>query len=130
MVTQAERREIYNRLLGKVLRRQSNSFDSDYNGGSSYFEESSAIYLYTDDTFRFEHSSFSSLSSGGLSLSSGEPKIQLVEGTWWVRSDGVNPVLELKYMDGSIFNTLLLRIPMLQGIEYLDNEPWNRYRIA
>lgn len=130
MPTQEQRREIYNRLRGKVVRKESNSFDQDYSGGSSFSENSTAIYLYINDTFRFEHSSYASLSSGGLSISTGEPSLQVVEGTWWVRSDGVNPLLELKYLNGTLFKNIILRVPFLEGIEYLDGAPWNRYRIA
>ena len=130
MVTQAERREIYFRLRGKVLRRQVNSFDSDDSGGSSFHEGSTSIHLYSDDTFRYEHSSFSRLSAGGLSLSSGGPRNQVVTGTWWVVSADGTPALELKDGNGTIFGIWLLRIPRLQDIEYLDGEPWRRYLIA
>lgn len=129
MPTREQRFEIYNRLLGKVLRKSSNSFDRDYSGGSSFFEDSSAIFLYKNDTFRFEHSSFTSLSSGGLSLSSGGSGQQVVEGTWWIRSDGFNPLLELKHPDGTIFKNIVLSVSNQQGIEYLDGVAWDRYRI-
>ena len=73
---------------------------------------------------------FSRLSAGGLSLSSGGPRSQVVTGTWWVVSDGMNPVLELKHDNGTIFGTWRLQVPRLQDVEYLDGEPWRRYRIA
>ena len=130
MVTQAERREIYFRLSGKVLRREANAIDSDFSGGSSFHEDSTAIFLHANDTFRYEHSSSSRLSAGGLSLSSGGPRRQVVTGTWWVVSDGMNPVLELKHEDGTIFGTWRLQVPRLQDVEYLDGEPWRRYLIA
>lgn len=128
MVTTAERFEIYRRLLGKVLRREENSFDRDYGGGSSFYEKSVAIFLYPDDTFRFETKTFSSLSGGGLSLPS-ESRRE-ASGRWRVAASGDQPALQLELPDGQVFATWTLRNGAPQGIEYLDGEPWNRYRIA
>ena len=127
MVTTTERFDIYTRLLGKVLRREENSFDRDYSGGSSFSEKSMAIFLYKDNTFLFQVKSFSSLSGGGLSLPS-ESKRD-TSGTWKVVASGSNPALELKLDDGQVLGTWILQTAARQGVEYLDGQPWNRYLI-
>jgi len=127
MVTPMQRLAIHQRLAGKVLRREENSFDRDYSGGSSFYEKSMAIFLYDDHTFRFEVKSFSSLSSGSFSLPSESRRES--SGSWNVVASGSNPALELKLDDGSLLGTWILQADARQGLEYLDGEPWNRYLI-
>jgi hypothetical protein len=111
-------------LASKVLKRSTNQGDSGY-GSSSYLERTEAISLYSDHTFVWRKESFSSVSSGGLSMpseqkrsTSGQWTAQIVEGkpalvlwngdelvTWWhARSGG-------------------------SGIQYLDQDRWERYKM-
>lgn len=128
MVTTGERFDVYRRLLGKVLKREENSFDRDYGGGSSFYEKSIALYLYKDDTFLLRVRTFSSLSSGGLSLPSESERE--TTGTWRVGVSGTQPALELRLDGGQVFAAWALRTTTPQGIEYMDGEPWNRYQIG
>lgn len=112
-------------LGGKVLRRCENQFDRDYSGGSSYYERSKAIFLYADGTFRYEERTFAQLSAAGMSLPS--ERRQVGEGNWSVEIVTGRPALVLR-QDGRVAAWWHTRDGGV-GVQYLDGEPWTRYRI-
>jgi hypothetical protein len=111
-------------LSGKVLRRAENQFDRDASS-SSYFERSKAIFLHEDGSFRYEERTFSQVSTAGMSLPS--ERRHAGEGTWNVELMAGRPALVLR-QDGRVAAWWHTREGGM-GIQYLDGEPWNRYRI-
>jgi hypothetical protein len=115
------------RLSGKVLKKEHNSFDRDYSGGSAYSENSVSVYLYEDKSFLYERKSFSSLSGGGFSLPSESHDRE--EGRWKVEATEAGAVLILRRADGSVFQSWAVKDGG-RGVEYLDGEAWGRCRIG
>jgi hypothetical protein len=112
-------------LGGKVLRRSENQFDRDSGGGSSYSERSKAIFLYADGSFRYEERTFAHLSAAGMSIPS--ERRHAGEGTWSVEIVTGRPALVLR-QDGRVAAWWHTRDGGV-GVQYLDGEPWTRYRI-
>ncbi len=116
----------YRVLLGKKLKREQNQADRDFSGGGFYHEETTTIWLYADDTFEYEESTFSSVSSGGLSLPRETKKT--ASGTWTVRTISGAPHLVLS-VDGEVFASWRTSNGGT-GVQFLDGERWSRYRIG
>jgi hypothetical protein len=113
-------------LRDKVLRRQNNNFDRDYSGGSSYYERSEAIYLFGDGSFRYEISSFSTVSAGGMTFST--PSNRERVGEWRIdRVEGQAALVLIE--DGEITNWWHTRNGST-GVQYLDGQAWERCRIG
>ena len=112
-------------LTGKVLRRDEAESDRSSNG-SSFHERRKALYLYDDGTFRLEVSSSSRVSAAGMSFSSGG-RPHVTEGDWTVRGapNGTHLVLRQEGVDIADWVTT-----SGDNVQYLDGEPWNRYRIT
>jgi hypothetical protein len=110
-------------LRGKKLRRQQNQSDSSY--GSGYYREASeTIYLFADQTFRYEEQSFFSVSSRGLSLAPLERK-RGAEGTW--RVETIRGALYLVlWVDGTGCIRWRTRNGGV-GVHYFDDVRWERY---
>lgn len=115
------------RLKGKVLKKDENSYDGDYSGGSVYYQKAIAIYLYEDHSFRYEEKTFSSVRAGGLSLPSESTNRQ--EGRWKMEFHHETPHLVLRQTDDSVFRMWAVKDGGV-GVEYLDDVAWNRYRIT
>ena len=113
-------------LSGKKLQRERNQSDRDYTGGGFYDEESETLYLFVDGTFRYEKRSFRSVSGGRLALSPSEHK-KTDAGTWAVELVRDEPHLVLK-TGGSVRKSWQTRDGGV-GVQYLDGERWNRYRM-
>lgn len=113
-------------LSGKVLRREKNQFDRDYSRDTAYYESSQAISLYADGTFRYEERQFMSVSAGTFTFNPGEKHI-VHTGTWQVEADGANTVLVLT-SNGAVLWRAITRDGG-PGVQYLDGEAWNRYRL-
>ena len=99
------------RLQNTVLTLQKNNFDSDYSGGSTYYDKGTSIKL-ASATFRQEDWNFSRVSvagledwtllrmkTGGMTLSSSSPQVR--QGTWSVTPSGAQMLLVLKDYGGS-----------------------------
>lgn len=112
-------------LRDKVLRKQSNNFDRDYSGGSSYSERTEAIYLCGDGSFRYEISSFSTVSAGGMTFST--PRSRERFGEWKIDRVAGQPALVL-IEDGEVTSWWHTRDGGT-GVQYLDGVAWERYRI-
>jgi hypothetical protein len=111
-------------LRGKVLRRQSNQSDRGW-----YYEKNETLFLYSDGTFRYHETTFSTVSSGGLSLPS-ERTGSLV-GTWRIDTFGSKSNL-LLISDGSVVANMSTSAgPFIDGTghQYLDGKTWTRYSI-
>ena len=96
-----ERTALYTtRLQNTVLTLQENNFDSDYSGGSTYYDKGTPIRLaYT--TFRQEDWNFSRVSVPGMTLSSTSSSPQVRQGTWSVTPRGARMLLVLEDYGGS-----------------------------
>ena len=112
-------------LSGKILKRVQNQSDRDYSGGGFYSVQSESISLFADATFRFEKRSFSSVSSGGLSLPCERKLVEI--GTWAVECAGDDACLVLR-KGNAVFRTWKTRDGGT-GVQYLDGTPWERYRM-
>ena len=112
-------------LSGKRLRRMHNQSDRDYSGGGFYSEQSESISLYADATFRYEKRSYSSVSSGGLSLPCERKWVE--NGTWSVELAGDDARLLLR-KGGTIFRSWKTRDGGI-GVHFLDGIRWERYRM-
>jgi hypothetical protein len=112
-------------LRGKKLQHEENQSDRDYSAGGFYSEKSEAIYLFADQTFRYEKRTFSSVSGGGLSLPS-ESK-RTAEGNWAVEMVAGEPHLVLR-KDESVIESWRTSDGGV-GVQYLNGVRWNRYKM-
>lgn len=112
-------------LSGKILKRVHNQSDRDYSGGGFYSEQSESISLYADATFRYQKRSFSSVSSGGLSLPCERKWVET--GTWSVELAGNDARLVLR-KGGTMFRSWKTSDGGT-GVQYLDGTRWERYRM-
>lgn len=96
-----ERAALYTtRLQNTVLTLRENLADSDYSGGSYYYDKGTSITLaYT--TFRQEDWNFSRVSVPGMTLSSTPSSPQVRQGTWSVTPRGARMLLVLEDYGGS-----------------------------
>lgn len=127
MATEQDCINAKNRLINKVLMRTENQFDSDYSGGSSYFEKNISIYLYDDFSFYHEIKTFTSVSAAGFSM----PRESLTKqiGRWSIHPFAYHPQLLLTNSNGE---TVLCQETFDggNGIEVLNNQNWKRYLIS
>lgn len=112
-------------LRDKVLRRQSNQGDRGW-----YYEKNEALFLYSDGTFRYKETTFSTVSSGGLSLPS--EKTGSIEGLWRIDSSGNQCTLVL-INNGTVVASMPTSVgPRIDGTghQYLSGKAWTRYSIS
>ena len=112
-------------LSGRVLRREENGYEGDYSGGSSYWERRRALSLYDDGTFYLDEQSFTTISSGGMSLPS--ENRETAQGTWTVQDVEGRPALALWNEDDTSLTWWHVAHDVSDpGAVYLDGEPWSR----
>jgi hypothetical protein len=116
-----------NVLRGRVHRRDENQYEGDYSSGSTYSERRRTMFLYEDGTFLLEDESFSTISSGGLSLPSEQR--ETADGTWTVQNIEEKPALVLWKEDGTSLTWWHLSTTSDTDVIYLDGDPWSRARI-
>lgn len=126
MATTEQCNEAKARLTNKVLRRAQNEFDSDYSGGSGFYEKNFAIFLYGDGTFLFQEKTFVSISAAGFSLP--RESLKEVVGRWLIGSRAFYPQLLLLDRNGDVFMRVETRNGGT-GIEVMNGKNWNRYLI-
>lgn len=119
-MSDSERFEHAQVLMGKVLKRSENQADTGY-----YWEKTRSLYLYDDLSFRFVIHTMSSVSGGGLSMPSENQEV--AEGRWTVEIRGFSPYLVLKQDGAEVLSWKSENGG--QGLHYLDGEAWDRYRI-
>jgi hypothetical protein len=108
------------RLAGTVLVYQTNSPDSDYSGGSTYYERRIVIKLTASKIFTFDDQSFSRVSSAGITAS--RPSRTKKTGFWRVAvSTADQPLLVLKPSDE---DEMLYLITVRDRTLHLDGKPW------
>jgi hypothetical protein len=91
-------------LVGKKLSYQNNTFNSSQNGSVSV-NEKEEFYFCSDKSFSGSRISYSSVSGGGMSSSSGSTEPFEISGTWDIKYEMGDVLLVLNSNDGNVYKT-------------------------
>lgn len=113
-------KEWTDKLLGTVLVYRTNSPDSGYSGGSTYYERQIVIKLTASKIFALDDQSFSRISTGTMSLS--KPSRTKKSGFWRIAVSTKDEPLLVLTPTGE--EELLYGISVRNRTLHLDGKPW------